>query len=589
MDLSRVTLGMAFLAISLLSWGQKPEAENLGKAINSEFLELNPVIAPDGKTLYFGRKNHPQNRFGVQGSETIKGSQDIWFSEWVEGAWRPAERMSNQLNRDQYNTILSISPDGQTMLLKGAYEQGLYTSRGFSIAKKTANGWSIPEKIPLPGYEKMNKGKHEYAYLSMDGKVLLLAFSEKRNSDRDDLYISFNQNGSWTRPANLGPRINTAFSETTPFLAADGRTLFFSSDRPGGLGSQDIWVAKRQGRDDWSNWSPAKNLGAPINSEAYDAYYSLSAKGDYAYFLSAKNSLGEKDIFRLALPKDSSDSDSLDAKALLAKNLEPSNTQQGMDQDSSKQGSLGMDKNALAANQKESTKEKIKRLNEQINELNAPTLGASQQADPVVLLSGKVLNQFSKKVPEGAEIIYEDLNTGEALGIAKPDPLSGLYKIVLPFGINYGITAKAKGMIPSSININLSQLSGRYLELEGRDISMAPLVKGAVATINNLFFELNKAELKPASEPELKRLVQVLTENESLKIEISGHTDNTGTDEINNRLSLDRANAVREYLLKAGIAPTRMSSKGFGKTKPKADNATEEGRAINRRVEFVIL
>ena len=213
----------------------------------------------------------------------------------------------------------------------------------------------------------------------------------------------------------------------------------------------------------------------------------------------------------------------------------------------------------------------------------------SQESDPVVLLSGTVLNQQTGKVPEDATITYEDLSNGKVLGQAKPDPSSGKYKLVLPYGKNYGITAKAKGLIPASTNLDLSTLRGRYLELDDRDLSMVPLVKGNTATVNNLFFDLGKAALKPESEPELKRILQVMKENKALVIEISGHTDNTGSDEINNKLSLERANAVKDYLLNGLIESTRIRTKGYGKSKPKADNATEEGRQINRRVEIEIL
>ena len=140
--------------------GQK-QPESLGSAVNSEFSELNPVMAPDGKTLYFGRKNHPSNKYGSQGSETVKGSQDIWYSENVNGVWSTAFRMPDALNRDQYNTILSISPDGQTILLKGAYVQGNYETRGFSIAKKLISGWSIPEKMHIILLLKSLKAKNQ--------------------------------------------------------------------------------------------------------------------------------------------------------------------------------------------------------------------------------------------------------------------------------------------------------------------------------------------------------------------------------------------------------------------------------------------
>ena len=536
--------------------------ENLGSAVNSEFSELNPVISPDGRTLYFGRKNHPANRYGVKGSETISGSQDIWFSEKVGDTWSTARRLSEVLNRDQYNTILSISPDGQTILLKGAYVNGAYETRGFSISNKTTAGWTVPVKVEIPGYEQMSKGKNEYAYLTMDGKAILLAFARKKNSEDDDLYVSFFEDGRWTRPLELGEEINTKYSETTPFLSADGKTLYFSSDRPGGQGSQDIYLTRRLD-DTWQHWRKPQNLGSPINSEEYDAYYSISAKGDYAYFMSGKGSLGKKDLFRLAL-------ESPPGGGLV-------NESEGKESGGSEAGGKVGNAPADAA-----------MGDNRLGNTSARSV-TSQDSDPVVLLSGTVLNQQTGKVPEDASVTYEDLSTGKVLGQAKPDPATGKYKLVLPFGKNYGITAKAKGLIPASTNIDLSIMKGRYLELDDRDLSMVPLVKGNTATINNLFFDLGKAILKPESTPELKRILQVMTENKSLVIEISGHTDNTGSDEINNKLSLERANAVKENLLKGGIDTARIRTKGFGKSKPKADNATEEGRQINRRVEIEIL
>jgi outer membrane protein OmpA-like peptidoglycan-associated protein len=219
---------------------------------------------------------------------------------------------------------------------------------------------------------------------------------------------------------------------------------------------------------------------------------------------------------------------------------------------------------------------------------SSPRIASSENSEAVVLLSGKV-NDASGKVPVGASVSYEDLKTGKIIGQATPDPSSGEYKLVLPYGINYGITAKANGFLPSSLHLDLSQMRGRYLELDGRDLAMAPIAKGSTVTVNNLFFELNKATLTAESEPELKRMVQVMLDNVSLRIEISGHTDNTGTDVINDALSQARADAVKIYLLNAGIPSSRIQSKGYGSKKPKVSNDTEEGRAQNRRVEFSIL
>ena len=581
MDLCRMKKLLFFLLISGFLMAQKAP-ENLGSAVNSEFSELNPVISPDGRTLYFGRKNHPANRYGVKGSETIAGSQDIWFSEKVGDTWSTARRLSEVLNRDQYNTILSISPDGQTILLKGAYVNGAYETRGFSISNKTTAGWTVPVKVDIPGYEQMSKGKNEYAYLTMDGKAILLAFARKKNSEDDDLYVSFFEEGKWTRPLELGDEINTKYSETTPFLSADGKTLYFSSDRPGGLGSQDIYLTRRLD-DTWQHWRKPQNLGSPINTEEYDAYYSIAAKGDYAYFMSGKGSLGKKDIFRLAVESPLG-GDAAGGSVKESPGGPGSVNESGVSPEGTSPKSGGTESGGKIGNAPADAAVGESRFG------NSSTRSVtSQDSDPVVLVSGTVLNQQTGKVPEDASVSYEDLATGKVLGQAKPDPATGKYKLVLPFGKNYGITAKAKGLIPTSTNLDLTTMKGRYLELDDRDLSMVPLVKGNTATINNLFFDLGKATLKLESGPELKRILQVMSENKALVIEISGHTDNTGSDEVNNRLSLERANAVKDYLLKGGIDTARIRTKGYGKTKPKADNATEEGRQINRRVEIEIL
>jgi outer membrane protein OmpA-like peptidoglycan-associated protein len=323
----------------------------------------------------------------------------------------------------------------------------------------------------------------------------------------------------------------------------------------------------------WQNWRKPQNLGPPVNTDEYDAYYSISAKGDYAYFMSAKGSLGKKDIFRLAVESPES------------AGKESAGTESGVSPEGTSPKSGGTESGGKIVN--------APPVDAAIGESrfgpSSTRSVTSQESDPVVLLSGTVLNQKTGKVPDDASITYEDLATGKTLGQAKPDPYTGKYKLVLPYGKNYGITANAKGLIPTSINLDLSTVRGRYIELDDRNLSMVPLVKGNTATVNNLFFDLGKATLKPESEPELKRILQVMMDNKSLVIEISGHTDNTGSDEINNKLSLERANAVKDNLLKGGIDTARIRTKGYGKSKPKADNATEEGRQINRRVEIEIL
>lgn len=526
---------------ALLSAQNKPES--IGSAVNTEYSELNPVMSPDGKTLYFGRKNHPQNRFGMAGTEQIAGSQDIWYSESLMGAWTTARRMSEALNRDQYNTIYSVSPDGQTILVKGAYVNGQYETRGFSIAKKSAMGWEVPKKMEIPKYEKLSRGKNEYGYLTNDGKVLLMAFSEKKNSDEDDIYASFlEKNGSWSEPMNLGDDVNTNFTETTPFLAADGKTLYFSSNREGGKGSNDIWVCKRKD-ETWIHWTEPTNIGEPINTDQYDAYYTISAAGDYAYFISSNNSVGKKDIFRLKIDQP-----------------KPVET-------------LPMTTTPMAGGEKKPEPAKPKDI----------------KSEPVVLVSGKVIDGKTGKVPKNAQIIYEDLTNGKELGVATPDPVTGIYKVVLPYGKNYGITTKIDGYVGTSQNIDLSKITGKYLEIEGKDMTVKLVEVGVKVEMNNIFFEFGKAELKSESFPELNRIASFFKSNTNIISEISGHTDNVGSDEINNKLSQERADVVRKYLLTQGVPSEHLTAKGYGKNKPKVANDTPENQAINRRVEFEIL
>ncbi len=539
MTVLKALIAGVFLLFSLQTSGQSgkdttaslnPGVENLGNQVNSEYNEINPMIAPDGRTLYFARISHPNNTHGD------KGSQDIWYSELNEASnhWGPARRMGFPLNKDEYNCAYSITPDGQTMLVKGSYTNGNYETRGFSLSKKTASGWSPPQRMDIPNYVSMSKGQFDCGFMSADGKVLLMAFSEKKNSKEDDLYVSFRQkDGSWSKPMDLGIEVNTKFTETTPFLAPDGATLYFSSNRDGGLGSNDIYVCKRVDKT-WKHWSKPVNLGPTVNTDGYDAYYTLSASGEYAYLTTFKNTLGKGDIVRVKLTND-----------------------RPTDQPGKVGGSGDVAENPAT------------------------------RPDPVALISGKVIDQTTGK-PIEARIVYQTLPDGAEAGEATSDPITGEYKIVLPYGQKYSMRAIAKDFIAEGDNVDLTQTKG-FQEIKGKNLNLLPIEVGRSIRLNNIFFDTGKAELRPESGPELDRLVTTLNETPKMVIEVRGHTDNTGSNEINAKLSQDRADAVREYFISKGIEPDRMASKGFGETKPVSTNDTEEGRQQNRRVEFLIV
>lgn len=540
-NISNSQMRILLLCTALLTYIQTfaQKVETLGGAVNTEYSEIHPLIAPDGQTLYFVRVSHPSNNFGKD------GSNDVWFSDLMsDKRWAVARKMANTINKDRYNDLFSITPDGNTALIRGVYTNGRKTDEvGISISKKKGITWQQPNKLDIPKLDAMCKGQFLTAFLSNSGKVLILAFSEKKNSKEDDLYISIlDKLGKWSKPESLGNDINTPSSETTPFLAADNNTLYFASDRKNGEGGFDIWVSKRKGKS-WTGWNKPINLGKEINSDKDEMYFSIEASGEFGYMSSKNKAVGKSDLFKIRLREEAKKA-SDDAALTASKNIDT----------------------------KKDTEKK-----EEIPVL-APT--------PTILLSGVVKDQKTGK-PAEAKIIYEDLDSGEELGVADSNPLTGEYKISLPYGNRYAIRAEAKDFIPVSKNIDLT-IQGSFKEIKDLDLSIAPIQTGVTVQLYNIFFKFGQATLEPESFFELDRMIAVMSQNPTMAIEVQGHTDNVGSAEANLRLSQQRADAVRDYFVIKKIAMDRVKSVGFGEAKPIASNATTEGQAKNRRVEFEI-
>ena len=274
--------------------------ENMGLTINSPYSEIAPIISPDGKTLYVARSKHPDN----YGSD--KSMYDIWYSEKQnDGTWTKLKNIGKPLNNSGDNLVIAISPDNNAMLVEGLYNYtGDYISdAGISISyRQQDRTWSIPQKVTIEDY--YNLDEYESFCPSADRKVMLMSVKRDDSYGSKDLYVSFLENdGSYSKPKNMGNTINTYANEGTPFLATDGKTLYFYSYGHGGYGSADIFVTKRQD-ETWTNWSKPKNLGPLVNSFAWDTYFSISAEGDYAYLVSTKNSYGNEDIYRIKLDEE---------------------------------------------------------------------------------------------------------------------------------------------------------------------------------------------------------------------------------------------------------------------------------------------
>jgi OmpA-OmpF porin, OOP family len=488
--------------------------ENLGININSRLPELRPTISPDGKLLFFICENHPANTKFT----SVPNSQDIWYSEKDSmGKWSEAVHMEYPLNTIHYNTVFAISPDNNRILIRGAFKDGAYLGKGVSTCYLRKNGnWSEPNLLMVKDYFKYDRGQSSGATMANDGQTLLFYMTPEKGSHENDLFVSFlSSDGSWTEPKGLGKKINlTEFDEMTPFLASDGVTLYFSSNRPGGIGDNDIWMTKRLDKT-WQKWTDPVNLGSPINTEDWDAFFTLDAGGEYAYMSSSLKSYGESDIVRIKL-------------------LE------------------------------------------------------KEKPNPVVMVSGNVYNSKTKK-PLSASLIYETLPDGVEAGNAVSSETDGAFKIVLPYDKNYSIRATADKFFAISENLNLDSLVKAGFKEIHKDLYLVPIEIGQVVRLNNVFFDFDKSDLRPESFVELDRVVKLLNENPGIEIEMSAHTDAKGSDEYNFKLSDDRARSVRTYIISQGITEGRIASKGYGEAKPVDTNETDEGRQLNRRVEFTIM
>lgn len=268
--------------------------ENLGENINSKYIEMLPVIAPDGKTLYLCRRDHPQNIEGPR--------DDIWFSQLGDdGKWKPVQNIGRPLNNATYNYLSAISPDGNTLLIDDQLPNLGKPSNGLSFVRMTPMGWSYPDKLLIDNY--YNKNMYNEFNLANDGKTLLMSVERNDTYGVMDLYVSFlKPDGKWTAPKNLGPKVNTACDDQYPFLAADGVTLYFASAGYSSYGGDDIYMTKRLD-DTWQNWSEPQNLGPSINSASMDMNFTLPASGEYAYLVSDNQAIGASDIYRIKLPE----------------------------------------------------------------------------------------------------------------------------------------------------------------------------------------------------------------------------------------------------------------------------------------------
>ncbi|WP_207495979.1 OmpA family protein [Aridibaculum aurantiacum] len=445
----------------------------------------------------------------------------------------------------------------------------VFTRRGQGFREDFFQSTILPDRTydrakPIGGVinEQPSKGAIN---ISQDGEWLLFAGYNFPGGYGDfDLYISYYTPEGWSLPENLGRNVNSEFWESAPSLSPDKKALYFSSTRPGGYGDADLYVSYRQPN---GRWGPAQNMGPNINTKGKEQAPFIHADNATLYFTS--NGLpgyGENDLFLTRKGPNNEWS--------IPENLGyPINTIEN-------EGSLFVSadgKTAIYSSDRSDTRGAL--------DLYSFELRPNVRPAKTLYVQGKVYDiKTGKGLPSGIELV--DNSTQQTVSTIQTDE-TGHYFITLPVGKDYTFTVNRKGYLFFS---ELYPLSGNPPDSTYRkDIPLQPVELNASVVLKNILFETNSAKLEPISMIEINKLLQLMNENPTLKVQINGYTDNVGKPADNLKLSEARAKSVVDYLVSKGIDAKRLSYKGFGETKPVADNTTEAGRARNRRTEFVII
>lgn len=583
---------------------------NLGDSINSPYPDYTPVLSADESTLIFTSR-----RPGSTGGEKTDDGQfleDIYVSyKRMDGAWSEAKPIGSTINTSGSEANIGLSPEGnQLFVYKDLNGGDIYYSR------LEGDTWS-----PLLPYgPNVNSPYWEtHASISVDGNTLYFVSDRKEGGygGRDIWRCVKLPNGLWSLATNLGPTINTAEDEESPFMHPDGVTMFFSSKGHKNMGGFDVFKTTR---NEEGKWSEPENLRAPINTPDDDVFYVQSPDGKRGYLSSARRgSIGEKDIYRIDFERTIAEPLTLLKGALTfnGTSKQPSNARiTVMDED-------GLIVQDIRPNEKTGkyimilapgVKGKTYKVNFEADgyqpisiSLVIPPNSAYQEIEKEFILQminletktlgtmgvkGVVRNKEGRSIP-GAEIIVKDNLTGELLETFYTTIDSGSYYFVVNRGQNYNISYEAKGYLFHSENINVPKVA-EYSVMQ-KDVILDRVEIGSKIVLNNIFFDSNKSILRKESGLEIDKLVALMKDYPELVIEVSGHTDSKGNDAANMTLSQTRSQAVVNALIKKGIQKEKLIAKGYGETAPVAPNTLPNGKPnpkgmqLNRRVEMKIV
>lgn len=515
--------------------------DNLGDKINTKYNEYGAVISADESVIVFTARR-PNSTGGKIDPGLNENFEDIYIAYKDDsGNWMEAQNIGKPVNSDDHDANCGISADGQRFVIY------LGKSGNGDLFESVLNGdeWSKPESFG----KKINTDFHESsACYSPDGRTLYFVSNKPGGQGEHDIYVSkIDEKGKWGEPTNIGPVINTKYNEEAVYMHPDGKTLYFSSEGHSSMGGYDIFKSIYDEKT--GKWGEPINIGYPVNTVDDDVFFVISADGKRGYYTSQmKDSRGGRDLYMISF---------LGAEKPMVLNNE----------------------DQLIASQAAPVKEVVIAPEVQIQEAQ------------LTILKG-VISDYLTKEPLEADIEIVDNQANMVIATFKSNSKTGKYLVSLPAGKNYGIAVKKEGYLFHSENFDIPNTAA-FQEVE-KNIELKQLKVGNKIILKNIFFDLDKATLRPESTAELNRLIKLMTDVPTLRIELGGHTDSRGSDTYNQQLSEKRAKAVVDYLTSNGIDAKRLEWAGYGETQlvngcSNGVQCSDEQHQENRRTEFKVL
>ena len=471
-------------------------------SINSSFAQSHPVLTADGKTMYYT----------TLAGMSRQDDENIVVSTFKDGVWSAPQTISDHINTKDNEGTCSVSMDGNSLVFVGCGRADGLGSCDLYLSKRVNGIWSTPVNLGAA----INSAKWDsHPSLSADGRTLYFVSARPGGYGKEDIYVShLNEDGVWSNAINAGSTVNTPGTEFSPFIHADGTTLYFSSNGLLGMGGLDLFYTK--GMD--TSWTAPVNMGYPLNTNLNDETLFITVDGTKGYYSRF-------------------DGQSVNYTSRIF-----------------------------------------------LYEFDMPA--SFKPAKLSTYTQGHIYDKQTKK-GLGARVELIDLASGKVAQSVLSDSITGQYTIVITEGKEYALYVNRVNYLFESLNFNY--IKPASFNPQTLDVYLTPILSGSRVALNNIFFETNSFVLEDKSKIELNKLISFIQLNPKLKIELAGYTDNVGSAEANMKLSNNRAKAVYDYLLAHSVKAAGIVYKGYGASNPVADNATEEGRQKNRRLEIKIL